>query len=88
MPRKETRIDLHLHSTVSDGSNTPEELLGGKRRCLFGCDSDADTGSLPTTAGFTLPDGSKTAAPAPFSYALVRGGDVLALGSDGTWEAL
>ncbi len=43
---------------------------------------------MRTTAGLTMPDGSKTAAPAPFSYALVRGGDVLTLGSDGTWEAL
>ena len=68
--------------------DSPEELLGGKKRCLFGCDDSSDAASLPTSAGFTLPDGSKTAAPAPFSYALVRGGDVLALGSDGTWEAL
>ena len=68
--------------------DSPEELLGGKKRCLFGCDDSSDTEDLPTTAGLTLADGSKTAAPAPFSYALVRGGDVLALGSDGTWEAL
>lgn len=68
--------------------DSPEELRGEKKRCLFGCDSSSDVTDLPTSAGFTLPDGSKTAAPAPFSYALVRGGDVLALGSDGTWEAL
>ena len=68
--------------------DSPEELLGGKKRCLFGCDSASDVTDLPASAGFTLPDGSKTAAPAPFSYALVRGGDVLALGSDGSWEAL
>ncbi len=68
--------------------DAPEELLGAKRRCLFGCDDSSDVSDLPTTAGLTLPDGSVTAAPAPFSYALVRGGDVLALGSDGTWEAL
>lgn len=68
--------------------DSPEELLGGKRRCLFGCDDSSDTFNLPTTAGLTLPDGSVTAPPAPFSYALVRGGGVLALGSDGTWEAL
>ncbi len=68
--------------------DSPEELLGGVRRCLFGCDDTSDAASLPTTAGLTLADGTKTAAPAPFSYALVRGGDVLALGSDGTWEAL
>ena len=68
--------------------DSPEELLGGVRRCLFGCDDDSDTSDLPAAAGFTLPDGSVTAPPAPFSYALVRGGDILALGSDGTWEAL
>ena len=27
MLRKETRIDLHLHSTVSDGTDSPAELL-------------------------------------------------------------
>ena len=68
--------------------DSPEELLGGKKRCLFGCDSDEDISDLPTTAGLTLADGSVTAPPAPFSYAMVRGGDVLTLGSDGTWEAL
>ena len=68
--------------------DSPEELLGGKRRCLFGCDDSSDEANLPTTTGFTLPDGSVTAPPAPFSYALVRGGSALALGSDGTWGAL
>ena len=68
--------------------DSPEELLGGVRRCLFGCDSEDDAADLPAEAGFTLADGSVTAPPAPFSCALVRGGDVLVLGSDGTWEAL
>ncbi len=68
--------------------DSPEELLVGVRRCLFGCDAEEDVADLPTTAGFVLADGSVTAPPAPFSYALVRGGDTLALGSDGTWEAL
>ncbi len=69
--------------------DTPEELIsGGKKRCLFGCDSAADAASLPTTAGFTMANGGKTAAPAPFSYALVKGGSPLVLDSAGSWGAL
>ncbi len=68
--------------------DSPEELLDGVRRCLFGCDDEEDVEDLPTTAGLALANGSVTAPPAPFSCALVRGGDVLALGSDGTWEPL
>lgn len=68
--------------------DTPEEHTGAKRRCLFGCDSDADVANLPTTVGFTLPDGGNTAVPAPWSYALVRGGDAQVLGADGEWSAL
>lgn len=69
--------------------DTPEELIpGGKKRCLFGCDSSADAVNLPTTAGFSLPNGSKTAAPAPFSYAIVKGGAPLVLDSAGSWGAL
>ena len=68
--------------------DTPEELLGAKRRCLFGCDGAEDMEDLPVSRGMTLQDGSKTAAPAPFSYALVRGGDICALGTDGSWSAL
>lgn len=67
----------------------PEELLdGGKRRCLFGCDSSSVAGNLPTNTGLELDNGSKTAAPAPWSLALVKGGDVLALGTDESWGAL
>ena len=69
--------------------DAPEEhLSGGKKRCLFGCDDELDVGDLPTTAGFSLPNGSKTAAPAPFSYALVKGGKPLALDSTGSWGEL
>lgn len=69
--------------------DTPEEHVpGGKKRCLFGCDSASDAENLPVTAGLPLPNGSMTAAPAPFSYALVRGGDPLALDSAGSWGAL
>ena len=69
--------------------DTPEEhISGGKKRCLFGCDSALDTASLPTTAGFSLPGGSRTAAPAPFSYAIVKGGTPLVLDSTGSWGAL
>lgn len=66
----------------------PEELLRGARRCLYGCDSGDDAAYLPTTSGMTLEDGSTTAVPAPWSIALVRGGDMLALGADGTWGTL
>ena len=69
--------------------DTPEELIpGGKKRCLFGCDSASDAASLPVTEGFTMANGSKTAAPAPFSYAAVKGGDPLVLDSTGSWGAL
>lgn len=69
--------------------DTPEEMItGGKRRCLFGCDSAADAASLPTADGFMLPGGARTAKPAPFSYALVKGGDALVLDSAGSWGAL
>ncbi len=65
----------------------PEEMLGGKKRCVFGCDDDSDVASLPTTAGLTLADGTKTAAPAPWSVAWVRGGNAQVLGTDGTWSS-
>ena len=69
--------------------DAPEEHIhGGKKRCLFGCDSGADAADLPTTAGFALPVGGKTAAPAPFSYAIVKGGSPLVLDSTGSWGAL
>ena len=69
--------------------DTPEEHVpNGKRRCLFGCDTAADTAGLPTTTGFSMADGSKTAAPAPFSYAMVKNGDALVLDSTGSWGAL
>ena len=69
--------------------DTPEELIpSGKKRCLFGCDSASDAANLPTTAGFSLPSGGKTAVPAPFSYAMVKGGGPLVLDSTGSWGAL
>lgn len=69
--------------------DTPEELIpGGKKRCLFGCDSSADAANLPTTAGFSLPSGGKTAVPAPFSYAIVKGDSPRVLDSTGSWGAL
>ena len=42
--------------------DSPEELLGGKKRCLFGCDDSSDVSDLPTTAGLTLPVGKKEIA--------------------------
>ena len=66
----------------------PEELLGSRRRCLYGCDSAAAAAGLPTGEGLELGSGSVTAAPAPWSVALVRGGDTLILGADGSWAAL
>ena len=69
--------------------DTPEEhISGGKKRCLFGCDGTADIANLPTAAGLSLASGGKTAAPAPFSYAIVKGGDVKVLDSTGSWGAL
>lgn len=68
--------------------DNPEELLRGARRCLFLCDGSADTANLPTTAGFTLADGSRTAPPAPGSMALVVGGAVQTMKSDKSWGAL
>lgn len=52
-----------------------EEELEDKRRCLFGCET-TDLSDLPTTAGFTLPSGGVTSAPAAWSIALVGGGGV------------
>lgn len=67
----------------------PEEMIsGGKRRCLFGCDSAADVSSLPTNAGFTMPGGGVTAKPAPWSYAKIKGGGVKVLDSTGSWGDL
>lgn len=69
--------------------DTPEEHIpGGKKRCLFGCDGAADIADLPTAAGLALPGGGNTAAPAPFSYAVVKGGDTLVLDSAGSWGAV
>jgi hypothetical protein len=68
--------------------DTPEEMVSGKRRCLYGCDSADDAAYLPTTEGMSLSTGGKTAAPAPWSIALVRGGSTLILGADGTWGEL
>jgi Predicted metal-dependent phosphoesterases (PHP family) len=42
MPRKETRIDLHLHSTVSDGTDSPAELLERVRAAGVGVFSLTD----------------------------------------------
>lgn len=66
----------------------PEEMLGAERRCLFGCDDETAAEELPTEAGLELPAGGSTAAPAPWSVALVRGGGTLVLGTDGSWSAL
>lgn len=67
--------------------DTPEEHISGKRRCLYGCDSTGDIASLPTTAGLTIP-GGKSAVPAPFSMAIVKGGNAQVLNSAGSWGAL
>ncbi len=61
----------------------PEEMLSPKRRVLYGCDSASDVEDLPTDEGL---DG--TAAPAPWSIALVRGGDTQILGADEAWASL
>lgn len=57
-------------------------------RMLLLCDSASDTASLPTTDGLTLPDGRKTRRPDTGSYAIIRGGNPLTFGGDGTWAAM
>lgn len=51
----------------------PEEGLisGATRRCLFGLDTAADASDLPTTGRFETETGCKTAAPAPWSVAVI-----------------
>lgn len=69
--------------------DTKDEMLsGGKKRCLFGCDGAADIANLPTAAGLSLASGGKTAVPAPFSYAIVKGGGIKVLDSTGSWGTL
>ena len=82
------KIDLHMHSTVSDGSNTPEELLDCVRQAgleLFALtDHDAYKGSLqmiglpaPATenysnAGVTLSPGQENVFPTYFSSQIMK----------------
>ena len=68
--------------------DNPEEMLSEKRRCLFLYDSDSDKSSLPTSEGLTLPNGSKTAKPAPGSFGIVIGGVTQAFKSTGAWADL
>lgn len=68
--------------------DTPEELLGAKRRCLFGVDSADDIDELPSGEGFELPNGSVTAVPAAFSMAYGPGGMKKVLIESGSWEDL
>ena len=66
--------------------DTPNEMIpSGKKRCLYLCDNSTAAASLPTTAGLEMASGAVTAVPAPGSLAIVRGGDDLWLGTDGTW---
>lgn len=60
----------------------PEEMTSPKRRLLLGCDSSSDTSNLPTDSF------EGHGVPAPWSIALVRGGDTQILGADGTWSSL
>jgi hypothetical protein len=66
----------------------PEEMISGKKRCLFGLDSAADVANLPTSTGFSMPSGGVTAKPAPWSYAKIKGGGVKVLDSTGSWGDL
>ena len=59
----------------------PEEMTSPKRRLLLGCDSSSDTSDLPTDSF------NGHGVPAPWSIALVRGGDTQILGTDGTWAS-
>ncbi len=66
-----------------------EHLPEGTRRCIFGCDEE-HRAYLPTTEGLLLPDGSRTARPAPWSFAVVAGRYVgpYVLCSDHEWREL
>ena len=68
--------------------DSPEEMINGKKRCLFGLDSAADAANLPTSTGFSLPSGGVTAKPAPWSYAKIKGGGIKVLDSTGSWGDL
>ena len=69
--------------------DSPDALsINGSRRCLFGCDDSSDVTDLPTTAGLTTDAGGKTAVPAPWSVALVPGGNVKVLDSTPEWVDL
>jgi len=65
--------------------NMDEELPRGCRRCLFGCDSDADWEDLPVGETFTLPSGAATSKSAPWSVALTPGEKPLVLVGE-TWS--
>ena len=68
--------------------DNPEEMLQGKRRSIFLCDSETDVSDLPTDEGISLPNGGKTAVPAAGSYAIVAGAGTRVLKSDETWGNL
>jgi predicted metal-dependent phosphoesterase TrpH len=69
------RIDLHTHSTVSDGTDTPAELVGAAARA--GLDVLAIT-DHDTTAGW-----AEAAAALPPGLRLVRGAELSCLSPDG-----
>jgi predicted metal-dependent phosphoesterase TrpH len=69
------RIDLHTHSTASDGTDTPEELV--TKAGLVGLDALAIT-DHDTTAGW-----SAAVAALPAGLRLVRGAELSCLSPDG-----
>ena len=84
--RKEKNMAVISGITFMGYLDHPNEMIpDGKRRILFLCDDSTAAASLPTTAGLELASGAVTAKPAPGSLAIVRGGDDLWLGTDGTW---
>ena len=40
------RIDLHIHTTASDGTWTPAELIGQAQRCGLGAIAITDHGNM------------------------------------------
>lgn len=66
--------------------DTPDEMLTGKRRMFLGLDTADDVENLPTSAGITLKNKSKTSIPAAWSRAdVITTGKTYILNSQLSW---
>jgi predicted metal-dependent phosphoesterase TrpH len=76
-------LDLHLHSTCSDGSLPPREVVGAARRAGLGvialADHDTTAGVAPARAAAAAPDGLGIITAAEFTCEL-DGSEVHLLG--------